>query len=244
VIENLKESILSEDLNNFYANIINLINVNILGKTTDSYDVLKFSNVYAAFESAEYYCKNMNKADNYENDLSLLRHALEIRSAEGLILEFGVASGRTINHISSLVEQKVYGFDVFTGLPETWRTGFVSGVFGREKLPLVNKNVELIVGLFEDTLDEFLKNNHESISLLHVDCDLYAGTRTIFNKLGELIRPGTVIVFDEYFNYPGWSQHEFKAFQEFVELKKVKYRYDSFVSRHQQVCVVIDSIDH
>ena len=25
-----------------------------------------------------------------------------------------------------------------------------------------------------------------------------------------------MIVFDEYFNYPGWRGHEFKAFQEFV----------------------------
>jgi hypothetical protein len=25
-----------------------------------------------------------------------------------------------------------------------------------------------------------------------------------------------VIVFDEYFNYPGWRAHEYKAFQEFI----------------------------
>ena len=237
------ESIMDKNLNNFYANLIKAINRNVLGKITDSYDILVIANLHAAFESANYYCKNMNKAANYENDLSLLQHALEIRKKEGLILEFGVASGRTINHISSLVTQTVYGFDVFTGLPETWRTGFFSGVFGREKLPLVNKNVELVVGLFEDTLDEFLRKNREPISLLHVDCDLYGGTKTIFNKLGDLIQPGTIIVFDEYFNYPGWSQHEFRAFQEFVESKKIKYRYDSFVSKHQQVCVVIESIN-
>jgi hypothetical protein len=189
---------------------------------------------------AKYYCEKMNKAANFDSDLALLKHAVEIRKLDGQILEFGVASGRTINHISSLVKQKVYGFDVFTGLPETWRTGFTAGIFGRQDLPQVNENVELVVGLFEETLEGFLKHNPQQISLLHVDCDLYAGTKTIFDKLGHLIQPGTVIVFDEYFNYPGWNQHEFKAFQEFVEGKKLKYRYDSFVSKHQQVCVVME----
>ena len=227
-------------LNDFYDNLLNGINARVLGKKTDSYDILTIANINAAFESAKYYCEKMNKAVSYENDLALLKHALEIREVEGQILEFGVASGRTINYISSLVEQKVYGFDVFTGLPETWRTGFSAGFFGRQTLPPVNKNVELVVGLFEDTLDAFLGSNNKQISLLHVDCDLYAGTKTIFDKLGDLINPGTVIVFDEYFNYPGWSQHEYLAFKEFVECRKVKYRYDSFVSSHQQVCVVIE----
>jgi hypothetical protein len=84
----------------------------------------------------------------------LLSHAVSIRNFEGQILEFGVASGRTINHISSLTSQKIFGFDVFTGLPEAWRTGFPMGTFSQEGLPVVNKNVELIVGLFESTIDD------------------------------------------------------------------------------------------
>ncbi len=228
------------NLNDLYANLINGINSHVLGKKTDSYDIITFANIQSAFESAKYYSTKMSKAINFESDLALLKHAIDIRTIDGQILEFGVASGRTINHISSLVEQTVYGFDVFTGLPETWRTDFSSGHFGRTHLPAVNKNVELIVGLFEDTLDAFVQKNRNPISFLHIDCDLYAGTRTIFDKLGSLIHRGTVIVFDEYFNYPGWTQHEFKAFQEFIEEKKFRYRYDSFVSKHQQVCVVVD----
>ena len=228
------------DSEEFYKNLINRIDTHVLGKKTDSYDILTIANIQAAFESAKYYSEKMNKAVNFENDLSLLTHAMSIRELDGHILEFGVASGRTINHISSLVSQKVYGFDVFTGLPETWRTGFPTGTFGMQELPHVNNNVLLVVGMFEDTLNNFLESNHEPISLLHIDCDLYGGTKTIFDKLGNSIKSGTVIVFDEYFNYPGWIQHEFKAFQEFVEYKKIKYRYDSFVSKHQQVCVVIE----
>jgi hypothetical protein len=223
-----------------YRSLIKQINTFVMGKKTDSFDILHFANIHAAFDSAKYYNQRMTKSINFDSDLELLTHALKIRSFDGQILEFGVASGRTINHISSIVSEKVYGFDVFSGLPEVWRTGFDKGFFSRNDLPKVNSNVELIIGLFDTTLDDFVNNHHRPISMLHIDCDLYAGTKTIFDKLGHLIKTGTVIVFDEYFNYPGWELHEFKAFQEFVELNKIKYRYDSFVSKHQQVCVVIE----
>jgi len=58
----------------------------------------------------------------------------------------------------------------------------------------------------------------------HIDCDLYSSTKTVFDWLKPRIRAGT-IVFDEYFNYPNWHQHEFKAFKEFVEECHVKYEY-------------------
>jgi predicted O-methyltransferase YrrM len=231
---------MSIDLKAIADQIISKIKFDLLGKRRDTYDILNFSAIEASFDSARYFNDTMYKALNFSNDLNLLFHAIKIRKIDGLILEFGVASGRTINHISSQVSQKVYGFDVFSGLPEDWRTGFVKGMFGRAELPKVNENVELIVGMFENTLNDFLKINQKPISLLHIDCDLYGGTKTIFDNLGDFIEPGTVIVFDEYFNYPGWRHHEFKAFQEFVQCKSLKYRYDSLVSTHQQVCVVVE----
>ena len=51
---------------------------------------------------------------------------------------------------------------------------------------------------------------------------------------------GTVILFDEYFNYPNWQQHEFKAFQELVIEHDIKYTHLGFA--RQQVAVRIDSI--
>jgi hypothetical protein len=52
---------------------------------------------------------------------------------------------------------------------------------------------------------------------LHIDCDIYASTKEIFDNLVDNIVPGTVIVFDELYNYPGAEEHEFKAFQEFLD---------------------------
>lgn len=221
-------------------NLENAINVKPLEMTYECHDIFKFATLHAAFDSAKYFNTYMHKAQCYDNNLSLLTHAMNIRQLDGLILEFGVASGTTINHISSLTKQKVYGFDWFYGLPEDWRTGFDRGLFMIRDQIYVNNNIDLIVGLFEDSIDDFIKDRHEPISLLHIDCDLYSSTKTIFSKLKNHIIKGTVIVFDEYFNYPGWEHHEFKAFQEYVQSNNITYHYDSFVPSHQQVCLCID----
>ena len=51
--------------------------------------------------------------------------------------------------------------------------------------------------------------------------------------------PGTVIVFDEYINYPGWQLDEFKAWKEFVAKHNIEYQYIGYVSKHQKVAVRI-----
>jgi len=69
----------------------------------------------------------------------------------------------------------------------------------------------------------------------------YSSTKTILDLLAPRLAKGSVILFDEYFNFPNWEQHEFKAFQEFVEEHRVKYTYLAFA--RQQAAVRIDSIE-
>jgi hypothetical protein len=54
------------------------------------------------------------------------------------------------------------------------------------------------------------------------------------------LQPGTVLVFDEYFNYPGWERHEFKAWREFAAAHGVDYEYVAYA--RQQVMVRIRDI--
>jgi hypothetical protein len=68
---------------------------------------------------------------------------------------------------------------------------------------------------------------------------LYSSTKTIFDELADRFVPGTVIVFDEYFNYPNWQQHEYKAFQEFVAKHGITYQYLGFLSHDSCVAVKI-----
>jgi hypothetical protein len=204
----------------------------------DSFNVMDVAYFAAALQSAEFYEEFMLTARAFDSDLSLLTHAMGSAPDSGLILEFGVASGRTIRHIANLTRNAVHGFDSFEGLPETWRTGFSQGMF-KQSLPVVPSHVVLHKGWFSETLPSFLQTNPGPVALLHIDCDLYSSTRFVLETLADRIQTGSILVFDEYFNYPGWKQHEHQAFQEFIAQSARTFRFDSFVPNHQQVCVVI-----
>ena len=111
-----------------------------------------------------------------------------------------------------------------------------------EALPQVRSNVRLHQGWFEDTIPAFRAQHPEQVAFLHLDADLYSSTRTVFDLLGEAIVTGTVIAFDEFFNYPGWSEGEYKAFMEFCQERGVTVRYLGFARRDEQVAVKIDGV--
>lgn len=158
---------------------------------------------------------------------------------EGLWLEFGVCSGNTINIISSHTKNKVYGFDSFLGLPEDWGNHQPKGAYSTNgNLPKVNDNVELVVGLFQDTLDDFLKEHPEPVSYLHLDADLYSSTKFVLYKLKDRIVPGTVISFDEIHNYPEYREHEIKAWVEFCKKTKVSYEWICRTNYEQATCII------
>ena len=169
--------------------------------------------------------------------------ALANCKVEGHYLEFGVFTGGTMRFIAPRIGgRKIHGFDSFEGLPDAWG-GFNLGERAFDvggKLPRVPSNVELHRGWFNDSLPPWLASNPGPVAFVHVDCDLYSSTKTIFDLLGDRFIPGTVILFDEYFNYPNWEKHEFKAFQELVTQRGIKYTYLGYA--RQQVLVRIDSI--
>lgn len=77
---------------------------------------------------------------------------------EGMLLEFGVAGGSSINYWANLVNARpVYGFDSFEGLPEAWHAHPAGEYTQRGILPPVPENVSLIKGWFNQTLEGFVK---------------------------------------------------------------------------------------
>lgn len=139
---------------------------------------------------------------------------------KGLFLEFGVFKGRTINQIAGLIADKgasVHGFDSFEGLPEDWNATGLKGAFSAKgKLPEVRGNVRLHAGWFDNSLPPFLSAHQGPVSFLHIDSDLYTSARTVLTATRNRLHRGSVILFDEFFNYPGYEAHEFKAFAEFL----------------------------
>ena len=139
----------------------------------------------------------------------------------GLWLEFGVFSGKTINGMARYAPPatRVYGFDTFEGLPEDWRPGFAKGVFDTKgAMPRVAANVTLIKGLFQDTLEAFLQArpppSREKVAVVHLDADLYSATQYVLEQLQPRIAVGSLLVFDELINFPGFREHEWKALLE------------------------------
>ena len=109
-------------------------------------------------------------------------------------------------------------------------------------MPKVKNNVKLIKGWFDELLPNFVESNSDSVSFLHIDSDLYSSAKTILTLLKNRIKVGTVIIFNEYFNYPNWRNHEYKAFQEFVKENNVKYDYICF-SKTKMATVIITHIE-
>jgi len=159
----------------------------------------------------------------------------------GVIAEFGVRNGHTINLLATLFPDRVlYGFDSFKGIPEGWNNEPAGSYTTGGRLPKVAPNVTLVDGWFDATLPGFARELTEPLALLNIDCDIYSSTKTIFDALGSHIDVGTVIIFDEYINNKTWREDEFKAFQEWVVANKVVYEYlvASFYTKQVAVQII------
>lgn len=175
---------------------------------------------------------------------ALFDHCLEAVDAklDGLYCEFGVFRGQSINYIASRTTHTVHGFDSFEGLPERWRAGYEKGLFALAALPEVRPNVSLHKGWFADSLPIWARAQPGPMAFMHLDADLYSAGKTVFEVLGDRIVPGTVIQFDNYFNYPGWQNGEFKAFEEFVAARRVKFEYLGYCDHNEQAAVRVLSV--
>jgi hypothetical protein len=51
--------------------------------------------------------------------------------------------------------------------------------------------------------------------------------------------PGTILLFDEYFNYPGWQHGEHQAWTEFIAATGLPFDYLGYNALGTQLAVVI-----
>ncbi|MDA8549269.1 class I SAM-dependent methyltransferase [Litoricolaceae bacterium] len=236
-------------LNN-WTQVINLIEDQIISFPTDSYyrDLLDALNLYLFDKPAQY--RNRDDASSrkqvYEsaaylkgvasnlvmvgNVTQMYELIASLDLVDGSGLEFGVRHGFSLNVLARLLPSKqFYGFDSFVGLPVDWHTEPAGSYSVGGKAPVVEKNVTLIGGWFSDTVS-YILDQEIDVSLIHVDCDLYESTIEALRPLAasSKLKPGTVILFDEYLTNLTWQADEFKAFQEIVQEFKLSYEYLAF----------------
>jgi len=174
----------------------------------------------------------MNIPDINKYALHFVFEDLQIKSQENsLWLEFGVYSGNTINYISKFTSNNIYGFDSFDGFPENWiddNNNIIlnKGSFNKNGiLPDVNKNVVLIKGLFQSTLEDFLNSHKDKkISFVHIDCDLYSSTKYVLETIYPYLDDNCVFVFDELVNVPN-DTNELRALLEFINQFNISYKW-------------------
>jgi len=175
----------------------------------------------------------------------------------GDIMEFGIYSGSSFIGVMHFMYQngmfnsgrRLFGFDSFLGLPKEedgvekkpkWKEGNYkcrreTGVdlsINRYKNLFPNLPLDQIIiveGWFEDTLNDDLKKryNLETVALAHIDCDLYISTNQVLTFLKPLIKPNTLLCFDDWIFDENMG--ECKAFLEFSKnnpkLKFVEKKY-------------------
>lgn len=150
--------------------------------------------------------------------LDLLDASMSASQKQGLVLEFGVYVGNTIRHLATLTDRYVYGFDSFEGLPEQWNHDNPKGAFDRGGKPPddLPANVQLVIGWFDNTVGPFLLNAADKVAFAHIDCDLYSSAKTVLDALKRYVVDGTVLNFNEFWEYQGQENGEAKAFAEFL----------------------------
>lgn len=201
--------------------------------------------IEGAKTSARFEKDNLLRVPFVKTPEKLLRFALSRAPENGLLLEFGTYKGNSINILSKLRPTSTfYGFDSFQGLPEGWTAGTrQSGLTTHGKIPSVRKNVELIAGFFDDTLPKFLERHPNApVAFVHIDCDLYSSTVTVLEALRPRLRVGSVLDFDEFYNYSDWMDGEYKAWTEFCKKYSVGFRYIGYIRIGTQVCVEVTSL--
>ena len=142
--------------------------------------------------------------------------------------EFGVGEGESLDWflLNKPAGSTMFGFDTFEGIPEPW-LGHPAGHWKSEPYRSNRADLEIVRAPFETSLNDPAVRARlaDGIGLMHVDCDLYSSTQTVFEGTREFLRPDTVVIFDEFYGYGGWQQCEAGAFREFVEAEKVAFEY-------------------
>lgn len=157
-------------------------------------------------------------------------------------LEFGVFKGHSIKHfarINSDPDSTFTGFDTFTGLPEDWiefsRT-VKSQTFdtGGEIPQTDDKRISFLKGMFQDTLPDYLKEYKAgNLLVIHNDSDLYSSTLYVLTYLNDIIVPGTIIIFDEFYSV----MHEYRALEDYCSSYMRKYEVIASTNNHEQIAI-------
>ena len=155
--------------------------------------------------------------------------------------EFGVWNGISFKYLINTFK-KGFGFDTFTGLPESWHNIRFKGAYS--SFGTVPKIVggKFIVGNFENTLPKFFSKKRPLASLINFDADLYSSTLCALNYSNKIIDKKTILIFDEFLTNDNWEEDEYKALSEFCDNLSIGYDVLAVSFYSKQVAIKLKKI--
>ena len=186
-------------------------------------------------DSANFIRKHLDGVALFDNKkggyFQFVMSEVQKNSQSGLWLEFGVRSGVSAKFFAKYALQyasqnRLYGFDAFEGIRDNWSSiSEPAGSFSLNGIvPPPITGCEFVIGWVEDTLPNFLSvHADEPIVFAHFDFDVYKPTKFALESIRERLRPGSIIMFDEFHGYPGWEFNEKKALDEVLSPNTYKF---------------------
>tara|TARA_B100000902_G_scaffold392909_1_gene446111 strand:+ start:403 stop:1044 length:642 start_codon:yes stop_codon:yes gene_type:complete len=161
-----------------------------------------------------FFIRNL-KGDNYHNLNKFLQiykiwNNIKLDSINGDYIEFGIFKGKSLYHSVKVAKKinlynyiKFWGLDSFKGFPVENHNfykskNFLSSEEEVKKSFTKYKNVEIIEGFFEESVELNRLKSIDKISFAFIDCDIYESAETAFNFVKDKISPGGFIMIDDF----------------------------------------------
>jgi hypothetical protein len=145
---------------------------------------------------------------------------------DGDVVEFGVYTGAVTRRLHPLLPKRLYhAFDAFLGVPKgmALSVGQDSFTLGG-KIPDLPKDVIVHAGWFTDTIPEYLAKFGNPVALAYIDCDLYESVKTVLDGITGRLQVGSILIFDDWYNFPNWQEHSYRALNEMILGSTLKFR--------------------
>ena len=193
-----------------------------------AYDFYQEDQLQTSYDHFKQYFFDAIFLDTYRLRQYAIDEAILNHKADYSYLEFGVRHGISLNQFSeSLKDITIYGFDSFEGFKEDWKgvSGVPKGSFSLHgEIPTLNNNCVPVVGWIQETLPNFIsENNQLQINFMHIDTDTYPTAKFILQQTKPYLLNNSIIVFDELYNFSGWSVGEYKALTEVFDEEEYEF---------------------
>jgi hypothetical protein len=188
----------------------------------------------------DFYNRNVVHKDR-EKLYAFLLDDKNLGTAQINYLEFGVGRGNSLRWWTSNNtndESGFWAFDTYEGLPEKYGN-YEKGTFSLEgNFPdIEDSRIHFVKGLFQDTLLKTIPEvDFSKQNMIHVDGDLYSSAMYVLTVLYPYLKPGDLILFDEFVV----PYHEFKAFDDFTRSFYIKLRPVGAVNNYLQMVFEVE----